>query len=96
MSSFALTLPIKKHQIYWLEKLNSREHYSMQSILKENKPKEEKPFSQNIFSKIQFRMEGYTYLSAACDDSWKASPVSVQNCYTIYYIPALYFIKLCK
>ena len=50
MSSFALTLPIKKHQIYWLEKLNSREHYSMQSILKENKPKEEKPFSQNIFS----------------------------------------------
>ena len=38
---------IKKHQIYCLEKLNSRELYNMQLILKE-----EKPAAQTYFEKI--------------------------------------------
>ena len=38
---------IKKHQIYCLEKLNSRELYNMQLILKE-----EKPTAQTYFEKF--------------------------------------------
>ena len=39
---------IKKHQIYCLEKLNSRELYNMQLILKVEKPTSQTYFQKNF------------------------------------------------
>ena len=53
---------IKKHQIYCLEKLNSRELCNMQLT-----PKVEKPTAQTYFEEI-FQNSEYIYLTQTCNN----------------------------
>ena len=53
---------IKKHQIYCLEKVNSRELYNMQIILKVKKPTAQTYFEKNFWNPVLEWKDIYIYI----------------------------------
>ena len=85
---------IKKHQIYCLEKVNSRELYNMQIILKVKKPTAQTYFEKNFWNPVLEWKDIYIYISYL--DVLRLIQIFRINYYIIFYILTKGFTNLGK